>query len=74
MGEIAEEILGMILEGGFEEEEEDFVAPTPSRTCKFCGKTGLRWISCGTEQTLQWRLVESDNQLHVCPQWKKNDV
>lgn len=60
--------LGIIDELGFYDHKPMFsTARGPvSKTCKHCGKTGLRWKK--TEHS--WRLAAATGELHVCEQHK----
>jgi hypothetical protein len=61
--------LGVIDErGGYN--HPPMFSPTTlntSRTCKHCGKSGLRWANQGSG----WRLQERDGALHQCEQYAR---
>jgi hypothetical protein len=66
MGDIADQIIGDILDPFFEEynEEDDYAPPTK---CKFCNRSNFHW----EEVRGTYRLHTRTGKIHLCSKYRK---
>lgn len=56
MGDMADEFLDNILDGGYSDEDAEYA------TCNRCGETPLHWFWLGH----RWQLQEPSGEPHIC--------